>query len=1418
MPIKYLFHLSDIHIRNGDIIISRFNEYKNVLNNLFISIKNNIINLHLSKKDFLIIITGDIFHNKNNIGNYGLMLYKILIENLTNIGLTIILEGNHDSIQHELTQPSLVTSTINIDNLIVLRESKSFVIDDLGFSYVNIRDTLDNYSTSGRKNILEPFPIINENVKHKIALFHGTFANVKLYNGTNITSDSNPYPFEWIEDFDFALLGDIHLRQSNYYKKKLLWCYSGSVIQQNFGEDIIDHGYVIWDLDNNNIIEKNVLNDLGKIILKEFDEKIYFKKTNNYIELEKFIYENIYYFPKKLEIKFLTKFNFDNFNFLMNKYKISYNIISNNITENISNKLFTDTLDNSYNFFDKDNFITFFKQHLNNKQYLLLNDIIKNYDTLLFNIDDYPIELHNDCLKKNKELSVLINNCILYDDTNIKYNKFIIKYLEWNNLFCYSNKSWIDFSNLSNSTFIISGKNGTGKSAIYDILTLSIWNDITKTKQNDISSGIINFNSNSAYTIVDIYNYETTYRIKKIYTRKKDNNNLIKISTEIYKIVDDNLILLKKDNASKQLINELFGTIEQFLSSSMITQNFDYNILKMNYKDCTELIDNATNIQYIYNLYNLFKNSLNKYKDFNKIIYAKKNVYNSMINSYNSDFDKINIIDTEEKLKKLLIEKNKLNIILNNIYINTNNDNDIISIDYDSLIHKLNKIIITSDLEYQKKLEEYNELKVFFKNNNINQNDMNKYNNLFNNNIKYDKTIKEPCNLSFIENEKIQLYNYFDFIDNYEDYSILDLEYKLNSFNLEYSNLQNELELINNNKPNKIVKPNVDFNYISKIILKNFTTIQNFINFANFNKFNENYFQNDDTFIFTINFKNYENNKIDIIYINNKIEDLNNKINIINKNNIDLIKLNNINVNKPETYIQFKNSKTIKKYINIFSNIDNLIKFNKNNQNIVDLYYIDINKINVLTNNINYCQTELELIKNNDEYNYDPKCSFCCNRPWVININKLENNIYELNNEILNIKKGFKNINYIIKKYNKNKDIINKFNLYTEWYNFYLYIENKKKIEKNLKTIETYKELIYNLNKESNKLNLDNYYFFNLSNSLYNIYNNYNYYLNYIKWSDNYNNIKIKCQDIDINIISIKKHIDYLKNIKPRIDYYNKIKKNYELWRKNNDNLIIVNSNKFLSIQNDISQYELYINYTNYNKNKKNIIEKNKINNQIIKIDLDIININNIISKYDTINNYNNTNLNSFNKLLNIENKINDIINIISTIIDKFKDYKKWLYNNHILKKIIYNTNNFIKFLCHTDTKKFELDYILTENKDIIHINWLIKNKTINNTIQTISINQASGFQHFVISVSLRLSLFNNKFCDQLFIDEGFTACDKYNLSIVPDFLNNLLKMFNTIIIVSHIDLIQDSIDDKIHIKYNDIDKSSIITYGKCYE
>jgi len=192
------------------------------------------------------------------------------------------------------------------------------------------------------------------------------------------------------------------------------------------------------------------------------------------------------------------------------------------------------------------------------------------------------------------------------------------------------------------------------------------------------------------------------------------------------------------------------------------------------------------------------------------------------------------------------------------------------------------------------------------------------------------------------------------------------------------------------------------------------------------------------------------------------------------------------------------------------------------------------------------------------------------------------------------------------------------------------------------------------------------------------------------------------------------------------------------------------------------------------------------------------------------------------------------MLTILDTIIINFQDFRINLYDNVVLKKLLCNTNKMLKNICHSITKPFELDYITNVSRDMIHINWLIKNVNIggsggggsgsgnsgggDNNKQIISINQASGFQQFVISLALRLCLFgNNKaICKQLYIDEGFVSFDKYNLSIVPNFLKSLLAYFDTIVIVSHIDLIQDSIDDSEYIaeiNYNNKTSVSTLTY-----
>ncbi len=57
--------------------------------------------------------------------------------------------------------------------------------------------------------------------------------------------------------------------------------------------------------------------------------------------------------------------------------------------------------------------------------------------------------------------------------------------------------------------------------------------------------------------------------------------------------------------------------------------------------------------------------------------------------------------------------------------------------------------------------------------------------------------------------------------------------------------------------------------------------------------------------------------------------------------------------------------------------------------------------------------------------------------------------------------------------------------------------------------------------------------------------------------------------------------------------------------------------------------------------------------------------------------------------------------------------------------------------------------------------------------------------------------------------------CKPINLSIVPSFLKSLLSYFKSVIVVSHIDLIQDNVDEIVEINYNKITSVSIMEYGK---
>ena len=90
-----------------------------------------------------------------------------------------------------------------------------------------------------------------------------------------------------------------------------------------------------------------------------------------------------------------------------------------------------------------------------------------------------------------------------------------------------------------------------------------------------------------------------------------------------------------------------------------------------------------------------------------------------------------------------------------------------------------------------------------------------------------------------------------------------------------------------------------------------------------------------------------------------------------------------------------------------------------------------------------------------------------------------------------------------------------------------------------------------------------------------------------------------------------------------------------------------------------------------------------------------------------------------------------------------------------------------------------------------------------------------SGMEKMVSSMALRVALGNvsnlNK-SDMFIVDEGFGSLDPQNIEAVTSLLKKLKKYYRLILIISHIDIVKDSVDDVIEITKSG--KNSKVVYG----
>ena len=239
MAIKKIIHCSDIHIKN----LLRHNEYAEQLTK-FIE-KCQEICEPFEKDEVRIVIAGDLIDQKNNITPELITFVSTFIRELESIAKVIVIAGNHDLIVNNLSRKDAISSifeTAAFDNAFLLDMElgyqSGYVVDD------NITWCL--YSIFDNFNKPNIFEAKNENPSNKIiGLYHGMIIGSMLYNGNIVDSGVQG---ELFEGCDCVMAGDIH-KQQNLKRGDVTIVYPSSLIQQNYGETVTQHGFCVWDVE-----------------------------------------------------------------------------------------------------------------------------------------------------------------------------------------------------------------------------------------------------------------------------------------------------------------------------------------------------------------------------------------------------------------------------------------------------------------------------------------------------------------------------------------------------------------------------------------------------------------------------------------------------------------------------------------------------------------------------------------------------------------------------------------------------------------------------------------------------------------------------------------------------------------------------------------------------------------------------------------------------------------------------------------------------------------------------------------------------------------------------------------------------------------------------------------------------------------
>ncbi len=223
--IKRLVHFSDLHIR----LFKDHDLYKSILQTALSEWK--------ALAPDRIVFTGDLVHSKNQMTPELIEFVAWVLTECSKIAKTVVIIGNHDFLENNTQRLDALTpiiDSLNNENVTYLKNRGVYEDNNINWCVYSLME----------HNIP---PDISKSDKVNIGLFHGPVQG--LYTDIGFQFEDG-FDVSKFKGCDLVLCGDIHKRQVFDIPGGKKAYMVGSTIQQNFGETIRNHGYGVYDVEN----------------------------------------------------------------------------------------------------------------------------------------------------------------------------------------------------------------------------------------------------------------------------------------------------------------------------------------------------------------------------------------------------------------------------------------------------------------------------------------------------------------------------------------------------------------------------------------------------------------------------------------------------------------------------------------------------------------------------------------------------------------------------------------------------------------------------------------------------------------------------------------------------------------------------------------------------------------------------------------------------------------------------------------------------------------------------------------------------------------------------------------------------------------------------------------------------------------